>query len=63
MLSSAANMVTLIARNPAYQRLRSFARVGPPQKTRLLVYLKADPKEIGLVPGSTWDMGWPPRHG
>ncbi|WPW26424.1 transporter [Streptomyces atratus] len=32
----------------AYQKLRNFACVCPPQKTKLLVYLKADPKQVGL---------------
>jgi hypothetical protein len=34
----------------AYQRLRNFARVIPPQQTK--VHLKADPKAVDLVPGS-----------
>jgi predicted transport protein len=37
----------------AYQRLRNFAYVCPPQKAKLLVFLKADPKEADLVPGFT----------
>lgn len=36
----------------AYQRLRNFACVCPPQKTKLLVYLKADPKQAASCPGS-----------
>ncbi|MFI9588196.1 DUF5655 domain-containing protein [Streptomyces sp. NPDC052236] len=40
----------------AYQRLRNFACVCPPQKTKLLVYLKADPTKVDLVPGFTRDV-------
>ncbi|EST36680.1 hypothetical protein M878_00875 [Streptomyces roseochromogenus subsp. oscitans DS 12.976] len=40
----------------AYQRLRNFARVCPPQQTKLLVYLRADPKAGDLVPGFTRDV-------
>lgn len=40
----------------AYQRLRNFACVCPPQRSKLLVYLKADPKEVDLVPGFTRDV-------
>ncbi|MGA5088327.1 DUF5655 domain-containing protein [Streptomyces pseudogriseolus] len=47
----------------AYQRLRNFACVCPPQKTKLLVYLKADPKEVGLVPGFTRDVTGLGHHG
>ncbi|MFF3274426.1 DUF5655 domain-containing protein [Streptomyces chrestomyceticus] len=47
----------------AYRRLRNFACVCPPQKTKLLVYLKADPKETGLVPGFTRDVTGLGHHG
>ncbi|MER6833444.1 DUF5655 domain-containing protein [Streptomyces cellulosae] len=47
----------------AYQRLRNFACVCPPQKTKLLVYLKADPKEVGLMPGFTRDVTGLGHHG
>ncbi|MDO0916741.1 DUF5655 domain-containing protein [Streptomyces sp. DT2A-34] len=47
----------------AYQRLRNFACVCPPQKTKLLVYLKADPKEVDLVPGFTRDVTGLGHHG
>lgn len=35
----------------AYQRLRNFACLCPPQRSQLLVCLKADPKDVDLVPG------------
>ncbi|MEU0275037.1 DUF5655 domain-containing protein [Streptomyces sp. NPDC006307] len=47
----------------AYQRLRNFACVCPPQRSKLLVYLKVDPKEIVLVPGFTRDVSGLGRHG
>ncbi|MFI9749733.1 DUF5655 domain-containing protein [Streptomyces collinus] len=47
----------------AYQRLRNFACVCPPQKTKLLVYLSADPKEVELVPGFTRDVTGLGHHG
>ncbi|WP_435798485.1 DUF5655 domain-containing protein [Streptomyces decoyicus] len=47
----------------AYQRLRNFACVCPPQKTKLLVYLKADPKQVDLVPGFTRDVTGLGHHG
>ncbi|OKI09441.1 transporter [Streptomyces sp. CB02923] len=47
----------------AYRRLRNFACVCPPQKTKLLVYLKADPQEAGLVPGFTRDVTRLGHHG
>jgi predicted transport protein len=47
----------------AYQRLRNFACVCPPQKTKLLIYLKADPKEVDLVPGFTRDVTGLGHHG
>ncbi|MEV0641648.1 DUF5655 domain-containing protein [Streptomyces sp. NPDC050619] len=47
----------------AYQRLRNFACVCPPQKTKLLVYLKADPKGVDLVPGFTRDVTGLGHHG
>ncbi|MET8181516.1 DUF5655 domain-containing protein [Streptomyces sp. NPDC005336] len=40
----------------AYQHLQNFACVCPPQKTKILVYLKADPKQVDLVPGFTRDV-------
>ncbi|MFE9407455.1 endonuclease NucS domain-containing protein [Streptomyces sp. NPDC006704] len=47
----------------AYQRLRNFACVCPPQQTKLLVYLKADPKEVDLVAGFTRDVTGLGHHG
>ncbi|MER5359494.1 DUF5655 domain-containing protein [Streptomyces sp. NPDC002785] len=47
----------------AYQRLRNFACLIPPQQTKLLVYLKADPKEVDLVPGFTRDVTGLGHHG
>ncbi|OKI02455.1 hypothetical protein A6A06_15570 [Streptomyces sp. CB02923] len=46
-----------------YRRLRNFACVCPPQKSKLLVYLKADPKEAGLVSGFSRDGTGPDHHG
>ncbi|UZI33574.1 DUF5655 domain-containing protein [Streptomyces sp. VB1] len=47
----------------AYQRLRNFACLIPPQQIKLLVYLKADPKEVDLVPGFTRDVTGLGHHG
>ncbi|WP_129293624.1 DUF5655 domain-containing protein [Streptomyces lydicus] len=47
----------------AYQRLRNFACVCPPQQTKLLVYLKADPKSVDLIPGFTRDVTGLGHHG
>lgn len=47
----------------AYQRLQNFACVCPPQKTKLLVYLKADPRDVDLVPGFTRDVTGLGHHG
>ncbi|UKY55529.1 DUF5655 domain-containing protein [Streptomyces inhibens] len=47
----------------AYQRLRNFACVCPPQQTKLLVYLKVDPKGLDLVPGFTRDVTGLGHHG
>ncbi|MEU7731309.1 DUF5655 domain-containing protein [Streptomyces sp. NPDC040724] len=47
----------------AYQRLRNFACLCPPQKTKLLVYLKVDPKATDLVPGFTRDVTGLGHHG
>ncbi|MET9556777.1 DUF5655 domain-containing protein [Streptomyces sp. NPDC006645] len=47
----------------AYQRLRNFACLCPPQRSKLLVYLKADPKEVDLVPGFTRDVTGLGHHG
>ncbi|MBZ4324063.1 DUF5655 domain-containing protein [Streptomyces huiliensis] len=47
----------------AYQRLRNFACVCPPQKNKLLVYLKTNPKEVDLIPGFTRDVTGLGHHG
>ncbi|MFF5719365.1 DUF5655 domain-containing protein [Streptomyces buecherae] len=47
----------------AYQRLRNFACLCPPQRTKLLVYLKIDPKDVVLVPGFTRDVSGLGHHG
>ncbi|MFI7102712.1 transporter [Streptomyces sp. NPDC050161] len=47
----------------AYQRLRNFACLCPPQQTKLLIYLKADPKSVDLVPGFTRDVTGLGHHG
>ncbi|MFD5443794.1 MULTISPECIES: transporter [Streptomyces] len=47
----------------AYQRLRNFACVIPPQQTKLLVYLKADPRSVDLRPGFTRDVTGLGHHG
>ncbi|WP_186779010.1 DUF5655 domain-containing protein [Streptomyces salinarius] len=47
----------------AYQRLRNFACLCPPQRSKLLVYLKVDPKDVDLVPGFTRDVSGLGHHG
>ncbi|MGP8298264.1 DUF5655 domain-containing protein [Streptomyces inhibens] len=47
----------------AYQRLRNFACVCPPQQTKLLVYLKVDPKSVDLIPCFTRDVTGLGHHG
>lgn len=46
----------------AYQRLQNFACVCP-RKSRLLVYLKASPAEVELVPGFSRDVTGLGHHG
>ncbi|MFI0743032.1 DUF5655 domain-containing protein [Streptomyces sp. NPDC021100] len=57
--------ITKVQRNSyrAYQRLRNFACLCPPQKNKLLVYLRANPKEVDLVPGFTRDVTGLGHHG
>ena len=43
--------------------LRNFACLCPPQRTKLLVYLKVDPKDVDLVPGFTRDVSGLGHHG
>src|SRR5690606_33076348 len=47
----------------AYQRLRNFACLCPPQRSKLLVYLKVDPKDVDLLPGFTRDVSGLGHHG
>lgn len=47
----------------AYQRLRNFACLCPPQRSKLLVYLKVDPRGVLLVPGFTRDVSGLGHHG
>lgn len=47
----------------AYQRLRNFACLIPPQQTKVLVCLKVDPKDVDLVPGFTRDVSGLGHHG
>ncbi|GAA1369988.1 hypothetical protein GCM10009612_59030 [Streptomyces beijiangensis] len=47
----------------AYQRLRNFACVLAPQQTKILVYLKVDPKEVDLVAGFARDVTGLGHHG
>lgn len=47
----------------AYQRLRNFACLIPPQQTKVLIYLKADPRAVGLVSGFTRDVTGLGHHG
>ncbi|MGW1126402.1 DUF5655 domain-containing protein [Streptomyces sp. NPDC002526] len=47
----------------AYQKLRNFACLCPPQRSKLLVYLKVDPAEVDLVPGFTRDVTGLGHHG
>ncbi len=64
-LRGLGNGVTRVQRKQyaAYQRLRNFACVIPPQQTKLLVYLKADPKSVDLRPGFTRDVTGLGHHG
>ncbi|MFF0740653.1 DUF5655 domain-containing protein [Streptomyces sp. NPDC004111] len=47
----------------AYQRVQNFACVCPPQQTKLLVYLKADPHQVDLAEGYTRDVTGIGHHG
>ncbi|MFE4212151.1 endonuclease NucS domain-containing protein [Streptomyces sp. NPDC056844] len=47
----------------AYQRLRNFACLCPPQRSKVLVYLKVDPKDVELVPGFSRDVSGLGHHG
>ncbi|EXU85260.1 transporter [Streptomyces noursei] len=47
----------------AHQRLCNFACVIPPQQTKLLIYLKANPKKVDLIPGLTRNVTKVGHHG
>ncbi|MFI9210163.1 DUF5655 domain-containing protein [Streptomyces sp. NPDC053253] len=47
----------------AYQRLRNFASICPPQRTKVLVYLSLDPAEVDLGPDFTRDVTGLGHHG
>ncbi|MGW5868225.1 DUF5655 domain-containing protein [Streptomyces sp. NPDC055239] len=47
----------------AYRRLRNFACLCPPQRSKLLVYLRVDPRNVDLVPGFTRDVSGLGHHG
>lgn len=47
----------------AYQRLRNFACVCPPQRSKLLVYLTLDPQRVGFTAGFTRDVKGIGHHG
>lgn len=40
----------------AYRRMQNYACLVPPKKAKLLVYLKADPATVDLVPGFARDV-------
>ena len=45
------------------RRLRNLACLIPPQQTKVLVYLKADPASVDLVPDFTRDVTGLGHHG
>ncbi|MFC9856279.1 MULTISPECIES: DUF5655 domain-containing protein [unclassified Streptomyces] len=47
----------------AYRRLRNFACVCTPQRSKVLVYLKVNPSRVDLVPGFTRDVTGLGHHG
>lgn len=47
----------------AFRRLWNLACVCPPRKSKVLVYRKADPKGVDLVPGFTRDVSGLGHHG
>ncbi len=51
------------AETAPYQRLRNFARLCPPQKEKVLVFLKANPNSVDLVPGLARDVTALGHHG
>lgn len=40
----------------AYRRMQNYACLVPPKKANLLVYLKAEPTKVDLVPGFARDV-------
>jgi len=47
----------------AYRRLRNIACVGRGQRSEVLVYLRADPRKVDLIPGFTRDVTGLGHHG
>ncbi|MCB5163664.1 endonuclease NucS [Streptomyces bambusae] len=47
----------------AYRRMQNYACLVPPKKAKLLVYLKADPAAVDLVPGFARDVTGLGHHG
>ncbi|MGW1938913.1 DUF5655 domain-containing protein [Streptomyces goshikiensis] len=47
----------------AYRRMQNYACLVPPKKAKLLVYLKADPAEVDLVPGFARNVTGLGHHG
>lgn len=47
----------------AYRRMQNYACLVPPKKAKLLVYLKADPMKVDLVPGFARDVTGLGHHG
>ena len=47
----------------AYRRLRNIACVGRDRRSEVLVYLRANPKEVDLVPGFSRDVTGVGHHG
>lgn len=47
----------------AYRRMQNYACLVPPKKAKLLVYLKADPATVDLVPGFARDVRGLGHHG
>lgn len=47
----------------AYRRMQNYACLVPPKRAKLLVYLKADPAKVDLVPGLARDVTGLGHHG
>lgn len=65
VLVSLGDDVTQVERKQylAYRRLKNFACVGRTQQREVVVYLKADPDTVDLVPGFTRDVRGIGHHG